>query len=811
MIIVLAIYASYLMTNVASYLRGDIHLRMYAESQAASALITAEELEQLKEPEDMEKPLFAEVRQRLIVFSDAHDLQYTYFMRMADDGLVQWIVDNDLEDTTVNLASEHIEAEPKVVDAFNGKTAVTDLESYSTGYSGLISGYCPVYDNKGNVVAVAGVDMSDEQIVFFDHQSLALSALMIFCVLVVIAAGSTNIFFQARKERQLSMQLRRQGAMATISQRFLSQAPFEKQLSDALRLCVQHINAGRATLMRIGANDRVPSLYGFWPDSPIEDTLVSVDYPTLLPKMFPKSLAADEEVPIAFVRDIEKEIDGLLKPLAALGVRSMAWSPIYIKGEFWGFMTFSSIKSRLNWNWSHALIINVLNAAVTSALTRTLADNERKQAMDKAILASRMKGDFLSNMSHEMRTPMNAIIGMTTIARTSGDLERKDYCLEKIDEASKHLLNIINDVLDMSKIEANKLELAAVDFSPAAVIAETTDIIGFKIRERNQQLVVNVGPDIPACLRGDSQRLAQVITNLLGNANKFTPDEGVITLDASMVSKDDDAVRLRFAVSDTGIGISAEQKSNLFQNFSQGDTGIARRFGGTGLGLAISRRIVELMGGKIWVESELGEGSTFFFEAVFRMGDADALSDGGEGALPAGADGVGAGGAGRAGDLADLGEGAGGQNDAQDGNAKPVATKHLVLDTPDFSPFRILLAEDSEINREIVYALLEPTGAQLMSAENGKRAFLAYCVSPQSFDLILMDMQMPEMDGLEATRRIRSSGVPGSKDIPIIAMTANVFREDVERCLEAGMNGHLGKPIDMADLLATLSKYLRKR
>ncbi|MDR1246516.1 MAG: response regulator [Clostridiales Family XIII bacterium] len=383
--------------------------------------------------------------------------------------------------------------------------------------------------------------------------------------------------------------------------------------------------------------------------------------------------------------------------------------------------------------------------------------------------ASKSKSDFLSNMSHEMRTPMNAIIGMTAIAKGASGAGRKDDCLNKIESASVHLLGVINDILDMSKIEANKFDISPVEFDFERLLQKTADVINFRIEDKQQKFTVSVDKDIPRNLIGDDQRLTQVITNLLSNAVKFTPEKGSVRLDANLIDDDGDICRILIKVSDTGIGISKEQQDRLFKSFQQAESSTSRKFGGTGLGLAISKRIVELMDGEIWVESELGKGSSFIFTFRVRRGANDDRA------------------------LGDFGERVCGETASE---------------TDDFSAYRILLAEDVEINREIVLALLEPTGLAIDCAENGAAALVIFGASPDSYDMIFMDVQMPEMDGYEATRRIRALDTARAKSIPIIAMTANVFREDVEKCLEAGMNDHLGKPIDFDEVLGKLRSYL---
>jgi len=387
----------------------------------------------------------------------------------------------------------------------------------------------------------------------------------------------------------------------------------------------------------------------------------------------------------------------------------------------------------------------------------------------KAERASMAKSDFLSNMSHEIRTPMNAIIGMTTIAESTNDPGRKDYAIEKIKDASKHLLGVINDILDISKIEASKFELSPVGFEFEKMLQKVVDVIMFRVDERKQHLSINVDINIPRAFIGDDQRLAQVITNLLSNAVKFTPEEGTICLDANLISEQGEAYLLQISVSDTGIGITDEQMERLFDSFEQAEAGTSRKYGGTGLGLAISKRIVELMGGEIWAVSNPGCGSTFAFTAQLKQDTAE-----------------------------NPGSPVGGVTEEVEQEGKYY----------DFSAYTVLLAEDVEINREIVLSLIEPTRLKVECAENGIQALRMYEAAPDRYDMIFMDVQMPELDGYGATRAIRALEVPAAKTVPIIAMTANVFREDIETCFAAGMNGHIGKPLDFSDLLKELREYL---
>jgi len=398
---------------------------------------------------------------------------------------------------------------------------------------------------------------------------------------------------------------------------------------------------------------------------------------------------------------------------------------------------------------------------------------EHERTLEEARLAAEAaniaKGEFLSHMSHEIRTPMNAIIGMINIGLSADDMERKDHCFKKAKDAANHLIELINDVLDMSKIEADRLELSYEAFEFEKALQNIVNITNVRAEEKQLDFIVNLSREVPAFILSDELRLSQVITNLLSNAIKFTPEKGTVTLNIEKTKETGDDVVLMFEVADTGIGISKEQQERLFTSFSQANARISQSYGGTGLGLAISKRIVEQMGGEVSIESELGKGSKFVFTIQTKKMQAplhEAMD--------------------------------GGHIGTQDGRY-------------DFKGYSILIAEDMDINREIMSAVLAETGISISFAENGKIAVSMFEKSPEKYDLILMDINMPDINGYEATEQIRAIDLKKAKDVPIIAMTANVFKEDIEKCMASGMNDHTGKPIDADELFCKLGQYLKPK
>ncbi len=595
--------------------------------------------------------------------------------------------------------------------------------------------------------------------------------------------------------------------------------------------------------------------------------------------------------------------------LSPQGIISILVAPIMFKDEFWGFIGFDDCQKERVWSDSEAGILKSAGMIVAAAIMRQQAEKELIVARDLAEAGTRSKGEFLARMSHEIRTPMNAILGMCYLClQTELNDAQRDY-LQKTQTATLNLLGIIDDVLDFSKIEAGKMELENIPLRLSNVLKDVIDVVDVKVHDKGLQFVHHVDESVYDNLIGDPLRIRQVLTNIINNAVKFT-EEGSISVtihavDAEEGNEDPARTWLEFAVRDSGIGMTPEQVELLFQSFSQADGSTTRKYGGTGLGLIISKRFVEMMGGRIWVESEAGIGSTFLFRIPFSKYvplEADRIVEMSEN---------------RKANLKDsrvlvvdddpgarqvlrelIREFVASVETANNGEAaiaaltratqesnpfdivlldwkmprmdglemlrrlresdqivppktvmisgydrseclrqskglgldaflvKPV-TRRMLEDTlqavllqqkkridadaetknkADLNGAEILLVEDNKINQMVASELLRGFGVKLTIANNGLEAIEA--VEHKTFDLVLMDIQMPEMDGLTATRRIRELDLPGVDRLPILAMTANAFDSDFQECLDAGMDDHLAKPINVKKLHTTLENWI---
>jgi signal transduction histidine kinase/DNA-binding response OmpR family regulator len=916
LVLIISVFTSILINSISEFLRQSIEERLLAASRSAAHLVTPEELAELVTPEDMEKPLFTDLRERLIAFADESNLLFVYYLRPLGGDMWQFILDNDQSEDTVNLATEPLPGEEVTRRAMDEGRAITaDLGEYSPGYNQILSAFAPIFDRNGEIIALAGVDISDEQLMVTRRRIIVLSLMLLISIVFVITSGFLSFFVYKKKEAAFARRFKQQELMSYLAQSFVSAQDTSSVINEALRITGEFLKTSRILIGIAEADTALSHAAYVWCGVDTIATAPTKEGLNDIINSFPREQPVD--IPIISCNDIQAYPQ--YKVMATVDVNAFIMVPLYLDGKFWGVLSIEECRRTRKWTESDRQLIVTLSSLIAGAVNRNLREEERDTALRQAERANQAKSIFLANMSHEIRTPMNAIIGMTNVAKSSRDIERKEYCLEKIEDASIHLLGIINDILDMSKIEANKFELSFADFNFERMLQKVVNVINFRVDEKRLNFTIFIDRNIPGSLYGDDQRLAQVITNLLSNAVKFTPETGSIRLDTVLEKEERGLCTIRISVTDTGIGITKEQQSRLFSSFEQADSSTSRKFGGTGLGLAISKRIVGMMGGDIWVESKPGNGSTFTFRIKIKRGQGiqespmlpgvgwknlrvlavdddkeireyfSGIAEGmnfflqtassGEEALDLmekngaydiyfvdwsmpGMDGI---------ELSRRIKAKGGasvvimisaalwtsvEDEAKSTGVDKFLPKPLfpsvVADIineclgrnnfavddqrgtgqmDNFEGERMLLVEDVEINREIVLSLLEPTSLAIDCAENGVQAVELFMENPGKYSLIFMDVQMPEMDGYEATRRIRafeenerkktapefpppkeqSRGVPEQpQGIPIIAMTANVFREDIERCLAAGMNAHVGKPLDLEEVLSVLRTYLPK-
>ncbi|MDR1759176.1 MAG: response regulator [Fibrobacter sp.] len=380
--------------------------------------------------------------------------------------------------------------------------------------------------------------------------------------------------------------------------------------------------------------------------------------------------------------------------------------------------------------------------------------------------ANQAKSQFLSRMSHEMRTPMNAIIGFCRMAKKTKELEKKNEFLSDITNASDYLLKIINDVLDLSKIEAGKIKLNIEKTNIHEIMEEIEKMFASQVKNKEQIFSIHISDKVPQYVYCDKMRLTQILMNLISNALKFTPNKGRISVFVSVLEQTSSTCSLEFAVQDTGIGIKEEYIPKAFQIFEQGDGGTTRKYGGTGLGLSISKYLAEIMKGEISVISKVNEGSTFKFNVVLNIV-------------------------------------------TKEDEPRENQTEENIEETLDLKGKTFLVIEDNEINQIIVQNLLEEWGAKVEFANDGREGVNKFVENHSKYDFIFMDIQMPVMDGLTATRKIRESLAGNAKTIPIVAMTAEVFRENIESALHAGMNAHIGKPFSIKEVIRIIKQNLK--
>jgi len=546
--------------------------------------------------------------------------------------------------------------------------------------------------------------------------------------------------------------------------RLSNEEEYESGITEALRSLYEVIgDVGITSLWRYtpgvsGKYGELERLYSYFGDAIADKSVIQGAWPESWSETLQQGISL-----VMHPEEQPEEISKLFPP----GIQTVLIVPIIIHDEFWGFIVMTNRK-KFQIPDDDISFISACGLLVVERIIEHDLQKNLNVAQEEVGNANAAKSNFLFSMSHEMRTPLNAIIGMSNIARTTTDPERFARCFDIIDRSSRHLLSLINNVLDMSNIEVGKVELCYEPFNLNELLLGLEDILSIRAADMSQILRFNLDEGLRSMYIGDADKLSQIIINLIGNAIKFTPKGGEVVFvvkPADEKAKDPDKGRLRFEVTDSGGGIPDEKREILFKAFDYQGQDVAKKFGGTGLGLAISKGLIDKMGGILDFVSIPGIGSTFYFEVDLGLlneeGERERVSE----------------------DIVDDGE------------------------YVDIRGNKLLLVEDIEINREVFIALLEDRNLEIDQAVNGLEAVEMYSADPEKYDIIVMDVQMPVMDGYEATEKIRASGLPRAKTIPIVALTANTLPEDIEHGMKSGMDAYVAKPIDFRLMLKTFYRY----
>lgn len=789
-----------LMNNSKKAIKLLIQNRMLDISNSAAAMIDGDALGSLT-AEDVNSEQYKEINDTLAVFQENIDLRYIYCIHDNGDGTFSFSVDPTVEDPGV--FGSPIVYTDALYKASLGTPSV-DNEPYSDEWGHFYSAYSPVFDSKGKVAGIVAVDFDAK---WYEEQLSKQAQSILLAIIISVVLGVTMVFIATGKMRRelgkitddltvlskdidiLNMEINPDAVPQTD----------ENASADSVQSIGKKVHSVRDSITRYKsnlhsqANSMITALSSdyrgvYYINLDTDEGVCYQEHTHIVRGLhegdhFPfheiMSLYAETYVADDYREEFLRftDPDTVRKNLANDRIITYRYMIKMDGVESYEMLRIAGVRHPEDRDDHIVHAIGLGFTDVDEETKRTLAQSRAlTDALTAAEAANKAKTVFLSSMSHEIRTPMNAIIGLDKIAlsdETISDSTREH--LEKIGSSADHLLNIINDILDMSRIEAGRMSIRHEPFSLKDLLGQIDDMISGQCRGGNLTWKSEMIGECEDHYVGDDMKLKQVLINILGNAVKFTPEGGSVTFTTERTAHYDGKSVFRFIISDTGIGMDPEYLPKLFEPFSQEDFSANTKYGSTGLGMSITKNIIEMMNGEIKVESEKGKGTTFTIDVT--LDDADSIPENEE-AIPAS-------------DISSI------TVDSGDSDTK-------------LSGMRILIAEDIDINAEILQMILSMRNIESDRAENGKIAVEMFSsASDGYYDAVLMDMRMPEMDGLEATKAIRRMNRIDSKTIPIIALTANAFDDDIQRSLQAGLNAHLSKPVEPDNLFATLEALMK--
>ncbi len=776
-----------LVGNSRTTMKTLIDNRMLDIANTAAAMLNGDELEQLKK-EDKGTPPYQRVNDVLAVFQDNIDLKYIYCISDAGNGNFVFSVDPTIEDP--GEFGEPIVPTEALNKASKGSPAV-DVEPYEDAWGKFYSAYSPVFDSQGNVAGIVAVDFSAD---WYEERIYTQTYIIIINCIVAVLVGTFLVIFATRQMRRRIQDVMDEIAdvaedvdelTRVINPDAVIDTTQDEERDEVLELGrrIHGIREGLHSYtsnLHTQANSMITALSSeyrgvYYVDLDSDEGICYQPHTQidgLRQGEHFRYIDTLQEYADKYVTDKYKESfiefaapDAVRKALETERIITIRYMINSNGQESYEMLRMAGVRHPED-REDH--IVHAIGMGFADVDAETRATLNQSQALSDALndaeIANKAKTAFLSSMSHEIRTPMNAIIGIDKLALSNPDIsDTTREQLEKIGTSAEHLLGIINDILDMSRIEAGRMTIRSEVFSLPTLIEQVDIMIGGQCRDKGIDWHWEMLSEADNYYEGDDVKLKQVIINILGNSVKFTPQGGKISFTIERINRYDSKSTFRFVMTDNGIGMDEDYLPKLFEPFSQEDSSTKTKYGSTGLGMPITKSIVELMNGEIKVDSKKGVGTTFTVTITLADSSEQAAEE----------------------------------------------SKEDVIDRVSLGGRRILLAEDMEINAEIMKEILGSEEMLVEHAEDGRQALEMFSASDENyFDAILMDMRMPNMDGLEATKAIRGLDREDAKTIPIIALTANAFNEDVERSLQAGLDAHLSKPVDADMLFDTLAKLM---